>query len=206
MPRKVGAEVKTTGIIMSGNHPQLIIDGQKTMTRRTWGLEEINRNPGSWEHFGYDQAGRFSFRWIGGDRILNVRCPYGGVNDRLWVKATYAVNSKGQILFKYEKEKLTELLELPDIHIKWRSAMFMKREYSRILLENTEVRAERVQEISEEDAIAEGIKQLHFTTGLKVNCLPQFIDLWDSLNAKRGFGWDPNPWCWPIRFKLLEYK
>jgi len=205
--------MKETGIIMSGNHPQLIIDGQKTMTRRTYGLEEINQNPDRWEYMRTNNDGSFLFWVVANDpepdiekRIKLVKCPYGGVGDRLWVKATYAVNFKGQILFKYEKEKLTELLELPDIHIKWSPAMFMKREYSRILLEITEVRDERLNQMTEEDAIAEGIKQLHFTTGMKVNCLPQFIELWDSLNAKRGFGWNPNPWVWPIRFKLLEYK
>lgn len=81
---------------------------------------------------------------------------------------------------------------------RWRSSIFMPRWASRILLEITERRAERLQDISYEDAQAEGI------SGAFIEMRARFAGLWDSLNAKRGYGWDKNNWVWCISFKRLE--
>jgi hypothetical protein len=80
--------------------------------------------------------------------------------------------------------------------------MHMPRWASRILLEITGVRLERLQEISEADARAEGIG----TCGPGGNCKcdsARFAKLWDSINAARGYGWDANPWVWVIEFVRL---
>lgn len=94
------------------------------------------------------------------------------------------------------------------------------REASRILLEVTAVRVERVQEISEDGAVAEGIRRDTIAaTGdhpelecwvtipddnhAYVTPIDAFEKLWDSLNAKRGFPWSANPWVWVIEFKVL---
>jgi hypothetical protein len=76
----------------------------------------------------------------------------------------------------------------------------MPRWASRITLEVTEVRVERVQEISDSDIEREG---MHIEN---LECVYHgrrvlFKQLWNSLNAKRGFGWDANPWVWVITFK-----
>lgn len=71
------------------------------------------------------------------------------------------------------------------------------------------VRAERLQEITEEDAIAEGIEivweqsQYKGVPGL-ANPRELYAWVWDSLNAKRGYGWDKNNWVWPIRFQIIK--
>lgn len=90
----------------------------------------------------------------------------------------------------------------------WNPSIFMPRWASRITLEVTGVRAERVQDITEEDAKAEGVI-LHGgwnanDTEYAINYRGGFSRLWDSINAKRGYGWDKNPWVWVIEFKRLD--
>jgi hypothetical protein len=98
---------------------------------------------------------------------------------------------------------------------RWEAASHMPRWASRLALEITAVRVERVQEISEADAIAEGIEHVDNTkevfgyrdyegsTGCTFEPWKSFCTLWDSLNAKRGFGWDVNPWVWVREFKVV---
>jgi hypothetical protein len=91
----------------------------------------------------------------------------------------------------------------------------MPRKYSRILLDLTDVRVQRVQEIGEGDARAEGvlwvpghgeIAQADLEEGYStyLDCRQGFQVLWNSINAKRGFGWDVNPWVWAITFKRVD--
>ncbi len=101
----------------------------------------------------------------------------------------------------------------------WRPSIFMPRWASRILLEIELVRAQRVSEISEDDAKAEGVRSHEYDTGLGRGGKPgfpgaekntyygsargAFASLWDSINARRGFGWKANPWVWVIDFRRL---
>lgn len=101
----------------------------------------------------------------------------------------------------------------PDPFALWtkRPSIHMPRWASRITLEITNVRVERIQDISEEDAIAEGVLQ----SGDGAYCGSQgfighntacsaFLEIWDSKNAKRGFNWDSNPWVWVAEFKRIK--
>jgi hypothetical protein len=92
-------------------------------------------------------------------------------------------------------------------------SIFMPRWASRITLEITDVRVQRVQEISLEDCLAEGIdvpgRERMLTIGPinracdEAHCRAHFSQLWDSINAKRGFSWESNPWVWALTFKRL---
>ena len=84
----------------------------------------------------------------------------------------------------------------------------MPRWASRITLEVKDIRVEEIQEISEVDAFAEGITHGVCTEMGMQEAGPrvEFRKLWDSINAKRGFGWNVNPLVWVIDFKLLEVK
>ena len=93
-------------------------------------------------------------------------------------------------------------------------SIFMPKAAARIWLEVTNVRVERLQEITEEDAVKEGIKNVfernpHYDgtigSAIKINHLTQFRELWDSINAKRGYGWESNPWVWVIEFKRVDH-
>ena len=94
---------------------------------------------------------------------------------------------------------------------KWKPSIFMPRIYSRIDLEITDIRVERVQDITEIDAVSEGlsdadIMQKHPPSAAfrKPTAREAFRVLWDSINAKRGYAWESNPWVWVIEFKPRE--
>ena len=235
--------MKEIGIIMSGDHPLKCLDGTKTMTRRTWGLEVVNQYPSDWQfrqtendmavfrlihkHWGDVVFPRSQPRGIRGEEPnleFLFKCPYGQVGDRLWVRETWAAENRYDHLQPseipdtakiYYVDKLIHLAGGYSLFVemgKIRSSMFMCRWMSRITLEITEIRAERLQEISEEDAKAEGAEY-----GEAISIYPDtkeyeqwegyragFIELWNSLNAKRGYGWETNPWVWVISFKRLD--
>ena len=80
---------------------------------------------------------------------------------------------------------------------RWRRSIFMPRLAFRIQLRVLNVRVERVQEITEVDAMGEGVK-------LSGNVLNKFQDLWNSINEKRGFGWNANPLVWVVEFERIN--
>lgn len=129
--------------------------------------------------------------------------------DRLWVRETITIEqdalamvyrADGSRIFRdghpryYPQNWPWQRSVLPSI--------FMPRWASRILLEVTGVRVERVQDISEGDAVAEGIEPKE--PNHVVSARYRFGQLWNSINAKRGFGWEANPWAWIVEFKALE--
>jgi hypothetical protein len=87
----------------------------------------------------------------------------------------------------------------------WKPSIFMPRWASRFLLEITEVKIEQVQDITEEDAIAEWCHATQAGNGypFAMSARMNFVDLWDDINAKRGYGWAVNPWVWAITFKRI---
>ena len=205
--------MKKTGIIMSGDHPAKILDGTKTMTRRVivpqpMIIDEIFNRP--------------IVAWYRGKQYcspyldtLPEFCPYGQVGDRLWVRETWAAEKRldhlngtqlGEAGYVALWFKATEIPIVSLVRGRWRSSRFMPRWASRITLEITDIRVERLQEISREDIRAEGIglpPSPRFTPTKFSELHQEFAALWDSLNAKRGYGWEVNPWVWVISFKLV---
>ena len=153
---------------------------------------------------------------------LNHVCPYGKPGDRLWVRETWfdirayerATGLNLGIPFDYQYRAD---FELHKSKTKWRPSIYMPRKASRITLEITDVRVERVQDITAEDCIAEGIDFQKHKCGCEAcsrtsvicpatssSLILAYAGLWDSLNAKRGFGWTINPFCWRIEFRRLS--
>ena len=85
---------------------------------------------------------------------------------------------------------------------KWKPSIFMPRPFSRITLEIVSVRSEQLQSISEQDAIAEGAQCPGFPASLTNR--DAFAKLWDSINAKRGYSWQSNPFVWVVEFKRID--
>lgn len=154
---------------------------------------------------------------------LFVPCPYGVPGERLWVREPYYTRESDGITlyaadqaFKLHPSSLGsrvmrgrvvpcggELLsptQLAEAGWVKRNSMFMPRSASRITLEVVSVRVERVQDISEEDATAEGVS---FTKYVNANARFHFRELWDDINGSRGHGWDANPWVWRIEFRVV---
>ena len=148
------------------------------------------------------------------DYILK-RCPLGVPGDRLWVRETWhscphchdivAYRAGGWMTTvdgEIDTEDVRPLPRKCSAH-GWKPSIHMPRRFSRITLEIVAVRVERVQEITEQDAVAEGAAFMP-AADLRDERLtvPQlvFSHVWDSLYSKRGLGWDANPWVWVIEF------
>lgn len=213
--------MKETGIIMSSDHPLKCLDGTKTMTRRTWGLDYINKAPDLWIYVGlFEGVAHFDTK-VGCEKaadlvygicknLQEIKCPYGQVGDRLWVRETWFNNSfypqdKENVLYRADGEFHEQVEDY--LEGRWSPPRFMPRWASRILLEITGVRVERLQEITSWDIEREGLPyeinrkdEAHEIEDSEV-ALDWFQRVWDSLNAKRGYGWEANPWVWVISFE-----
>ena len=151
--------------------------------------------------------------------------------DILWVRETWLqphIDAKqillGRLPIQYKADFTEEELAKIAKAYNWKPSTFMPREAARIFLEVKDVRAERVQDISEADTIAEGIKScfLHKEHGGEwklSNSAPfegvgiesshftrksAFHEIWDSINAKSGPSWNSNPWVWVYEFGRVE--
>lgn len=190
-------------ILFNGEMVRAILEGRKTITRRV--ILKKRKIPGEPRYYTPD----FPL-----NQFLEVAdCPYSVPGDCLWVRESFYVQPELAPLCEpqpihYRADTLPEQVEdyvcKPSIH--------MPRWASRITLEVTGVRVERVQDISEEDARAEGIqpeKRIDLSLPPEqretmLGCKYLFRYLWDDLNLKRGYGWDMNPWVWVVGFQQID--
>lgn len=214
--------MKERPILFSSEMVRAILEGRKTQTRR------VMKSQPPHHEFNQYPSERLNIKLEGGQY---VHCPYGQPGDRLWVRETWMIDGadirpagvKQSVIYRASNDDYGK-------YFKWRPSIYMPRWASRITLEIVNVRVERLQEISEEDVVSEGIKipvikgQIGITLGMKPllsDYLPNkhytvwtqreittayFAQYWDSLNAKRGYSWESNPWVWVIEFKRLETK
>jgi hypothetical protein len=123
--------------------------------------------------------------------------------DRLWVRETWAANIPGcPNGITYKADHIDPKGDGPANPIKWKPSIHMPKAAARIWLEVVNVRVERLQEITYDDCLREGM----WNCGTDVNTLAAFQDLWQNLNAKRGFGWNANPYVWVYELKRVEEK
>ncbi len=184
-----------------------ILEDRKTQTRRVIKPQA--------HHYNGDMLGQpiiypCKDEYDFGDPNKPIRCPYGIPGDRLWVRETWQTDSAYDPYSPAQLDSGSHVLWLADgasklagQHGYWgkiRTSIFMPRWASRITLEITNVRVQRVQEISNEDAKAEGIPLRipdHWVSHRKA-----FAVLWDSINFKKC-PWKSNPWVWVIEFKRV---
>lgn len=217
--------MKERPILYSTQMVRAAREGRKRQTRRTSGLEIINRDPDSW---GVCDCGGKFHAYKGShkqpDFWIELKCPYGQPGDRLWVREAWWPNTFGWRVLPTEEVELHYKADydgkgsyFEDGTPPWKSGRFMFKKYARIWQDITNVRLERLQEISEADAIAEGVEMMHRPDGMVryleiYKGMPYWgsdaraafhTAIWDPINAKRGYGWDKNQWVWVIEVKIL---
>lgn len=210
------------GMIFNAEMVRAILDGRKTQTRR----------PIKWKQTRFTEIGEREdgSKWPWSEDAEHAcdfwhPCPFGAVGDRIWVREAFRVHSRATdvatLVYKAsERNSWTEqthrvpvaVCNKPATPEKWTPSLHMPRWASRILLEITDVRVERLNAISEEDARAEGI-----IDGGCLNCgepepcgcanpdpdaTDAFAYLWQSIYGQAS--WNANPWVWVIEFKRVE--
>lgn len=191
-------------ILMSTPMVQSTMKKIKRMTRRTKGLDLFNKEPDKW-YFSHDRGdGYYFFKnpdYEAGGNVMNpivVKCPYGRVGDVLWVRETWKKNDI-PMGWPYHYKAANDTFTHPE-NEKWKPSIFMPREACRIRLEITDITIERLNDITEKDAEAEGAPAIE--CGPVGCCYCGFIELWRTINGKDS--WELNPWVWVISFKIID--
>lgn len=206
----IGTIGRERPILFSAPMVRSILDGRKTQTRRVVkGLE-----PGARYH-GLDRDGLHLF--VKGCAYGKTACPHGVPGDRLWVREAWSHTGdgvwtiadarrnpcSGRVVYRATDDSLPAGSWWPSIH--------MPREFSRIALQITDVRVERLNDISQDDALAEGAApspdhppcfEIPGTGILGATPADAFNLLWDNINGPES--WDANPWVWAVTFQRVS--
>lgn len=223
--------MKEKPILFSTPMVRAILDGRKTQTRRV-----INPQPSKNLARDFTSA-EVTSAWRNG--FIPIKCPYGQPGDRLWVRETHTF---GSVRFEFNSDELgiidvyyradEEMVQhtvdnstaesiqdwverkeiVGDGDSNWRPSIHMPKWAARIWLEITGVRVERVQDISEKDARAEGVTSNICIASFEdtayreeIGHRYEFANLWASINGKRpGCAWQDNPRVWVIEFKGIN--
>lgn len=215
-------------IIFSTEMVRAILEGRKTQTRRVckeivlcdfeWGLD---REPYIGNYRTFTKVAKEKREWVTLENVwlYNIQTkvddyktyllkPKYQPGDVLWVREAWCKNenpnSPNYGGYEYYADYEGAHCQ---ILIKWRSPIHMPRKVARIFLKVKNIRVERLQAITEQDAVAEGFVSTAKTAGDDYTGLfarDQFAEYWDKLHAKRGYSWDQNPWVWVIEFEKVE--
>ncbi len=124
---------------------------------------------------------------------ITDHCAYGKVGDILWVRETWQKVEHPELKYRYRADHLNPT------SVTWKPSIFMPKDACRIFLEVTEIKVERLQDISEEDAIAEGVEVPTYKETELAKYKTNFSILWEFINGEES--WESNPWVWAITFK-----
>ena len=207
-------DMKEHPILFSAPMVRAILEGRKTQTRR------VVKFPSDFDGKDVYQNGQFGLKYsstnMGG--VVERLRPKWEVGDRLWVKETFGIHPDYNPPYNFDGQYVYRATD-PDWETtegwKWKPSIFMPRFGSRILLEITEIRAERLGAISEHDAIAEGVEfnrppinsaasgWKHYRSGLSnaKNAVHSFETLWEKINGESSL--ELNPFVWVITFIRL---
>lgn len=214
-----GVKLRERPILMSAPMVRALLEGRKTQTRRV-----VKPQPTNVDNY---EPGMVNEAWQAG--FVDVKCPYGKPGDRLWVRESFQPllqddvkwgdadykTGEGYAINYVATDGAKEFFDCRNDEAfcdRVTPSIFMPRWASRITLEVTEVRVQRLQEISEEDAIAEGVglnevesyrRQVEVNGfalrgGAPARCA--YAALWENINGAGS--WDANPWVWAVSFSV----
>jgi len=239
--------MKERPILFSGPMVRAILDGRKTVTRRVCQVQPFRDRYGLWHAFyPWGEGGHGIYETESEmraefDRLMLARCPYGQAGDRLYVREAHyryghwepvpGVRTKtGRQKWRFVPDT-DEIRYEPPEHFRkgrhhkdpetkaWykRLPRFMPRSVARLLLPVVSVSLERLQDISDADAIAEGIayhRSPRDSFGYRAPSKEAFAHLWDSINSKprkrkdgthgQDISWKVNPWVWVVEFEVAR--
>lgn len=149
---------------------------------------------------------------------MDILCPFGRPGDLLWVRETLYQNGELGLEYVADKECIDESI-IPDDHKPYRNYAFcnipsihMPKWAARLWLQVTDVKVELLQDITEDDAISEGVEKMgefvfpykHYASGAAscIDAKTSFRTLWQAINGDES--WVLNPWVWVISFKVLS--
>lgn len=217
-------------ILFSTPMVQSILTGSKTQTRRTNNLKQINESPDDWEYI------RF---WNGYAKFCerhnhinehHIKCPYGLPGDVLWVRESITILYPVHCISEKDNRFVYKANMCPDDKVirkeyvgcgypyKWKPSIHMPKEACRIFLQVNAIQLERLQSITSEDAVQEGIRCYGNCNNnlkwYKNYLLPEhsekvadsakhsFQTLWQKINGPQS--WSANPWVWVAQFKQIQ--
>jgi hypothetical protein len=216
--------MKERPILFSAPMVRAILAGTKTQTRRVVKISskklvfDLDRAwPDGWQNSQYLHVPYQHVDDAPDSTSTRVSCPYGTIGDRLWVRETWGrFNGCGTLAYRATNDE--NPTGSPE---KWRPSIHMPRTVSRIDLEVTGVRVERLQDISDQDAVAEGIEKmgnarvLNFIPASPIwrspdpnlspctNAKHSYRMLWESINGPGS--WNANPWVWVVEFRRIDH-
>lgn len=220
-------------ILFSAPMVRAILAGTKTQTRRVVKPQPVELPDFNRGRMSYNARGNVYRAW--NPAVMDPSCPYGQTGDRLWVRETFMDLLGTGVEHRPDPRGPLQRYAYAADHqpgsfgdearksygLKWKPSIHMPRRASRITLEITGVRVERLQDISDTDAIAEGIVECSIPaddegpqrigymvgpddgkSGLSVSPIKPYRNLWESINGASS--WEVNPWVWVVEFKRVE--
>jgi hypothetical protein len=195
-----------------------IMDGRKTQTRRLAGLEKINKNPDGWELSMWEGKPTTAVNGVsiqvipkplivGGD-VLTALKPRYLPGETVYVKETYLIGRGTGFVYFKDSPNFSNGNPYTNLGDKWHSPMMMPEKYARTFLLIKDVRPERLRDITEQDARAEGTLLPGFFASDRywITYRDGYERLWDSINKKPGMRWQDSPWVWRYVFSPTEQK
>lgn len=211
--------MKARPILFSGEMVRALLEGRKTQTRRII-KDDL------WVNLFYGELTDDGMPWVENPNTGYrgpIRCPYGQPDDLLWVRETFGIGyddgddgysaipwtgsdpkRDGKVFYRASFNENPEEGRLP-----WKPSIHMPRWASRLTLRITDVRVERVQDISRDDAVAEGC--VSPLKGTELEGVPgdyvadertSFAQLWSRINGRES--WQANPWVWVVQFEVIH--
>lgn len=190
-------------------------DGLKSQTRRV-----IEPQP----KFGLRQ-GKLDTHWYDTDYECiahlgkYIKCPYGQSGDYCYMREPLMRGFGDVAYYADDNRMVCHILTGEPVTWRWKkdvlTSIFMPREAARLIYHYSDIRVERVQDISRNDAKAEGAKGVwknppenkdHYTKVLLNPYVANYSVIWDKINAERGYPWNSNPWVWVLKYKPLEVR